>query len=130
MRYNLAKPLSVIRSMTQARFLLATLPLLVACLSSPTQEGTSAPQEDTKQAKTPIERAEGLIASGDYAGARQALLEHLDDEQDDTQSRYLLAKTLAHLGELRGARAEVERVVAERPDSPVGCVPPALRVLL
>jgi tetratricopeptide (TPR) repeat protein len=76
---------------------------------------TDSPKEDIE----PLERAQKLLNSGEIPAARHALAEHLDDNPDDSRTRYLLAKTLANLGELRGARAECTRIVDEEPDSPL-----------
>ncbi len=66
-----------------------------------------------------LERAQRLLNSGEIPAARVALAEHLDDNPDDSRTRYLLAKTLASLGELRGARTECKRILAEEPESPL-----------
>ncbi|RMG11310.1 MAG: hypothetical protein D6731_15740, partial [Planctomycetota bacterium] len=86
----------------------------VGCAVSPPAEGPAA-----EKPQTPLERAEAALRAEDLARARDALREHLDGSPDDAKSRYLLAKTLAGLGELRAARREVRRSLADDPESPL-----------
>jgi tetratricopeptide (TPR) repeat protein len=90
----------------------ALLPLLLTACASQGQTPSGEEQP-------PLKRAEAHLAANEYAEARADLLEHLSDEPDDSQARYVLARALSYLGELRAARAELERVVAEDPESPL-----------
>ena len=67
--------------------------------------------------RSPLERAEALLAGGDLGGTRAALEEHLEAEPEDPRARYLLARTLSMQGELRGARAQAKRALALDPQS-------------
>lgn len=88
--------------------------LLAACTSAPAPT-TSSPRRSgitpRDENETAIARATRALESGDVASARRDLEAHIEDEPDDAQARYILARALAAQGELRGARNECERAL-------------------
>jgi Tfp pilus assembly protein PilF len=72
-------------------------------------EPAPAPGGADRSKDTPIMRATRALESGDVASARRELEALLEDEPDDAQARYILARALSLQGELRAARVEVER---------------------
>lgn len=88
--------------------------LLAACASAPEPAPSSPRRAGVKprdENETAIARATRALESGDVASARRDLEAHLEDEPDDAQARYILARALAAQGELRGARNECERAL-------------------
>lgn len=90
-----------------------------ACASPPGQRrrdpapGTAPARTSAREEAEPaIARATRALEAGDVVRAREQLEAHLEDEPDDTQARYVLARALAAQGELRAARVEVERSLA------------------
>jgi tetratricopeptide (TPR) repeat protein len=93
--------------------LLPLLLFLAACAS------TGSNGKPRLEDLPPLERAGRALETGEFDLARTALEEHLDDEPDDPRGRYLLARTLAGMGEPRGARAELTRAVALDGENPL-----------
>ncbi|MGE0711405.1 MAG: AMMECR1 domain-containing protein [Planctomycetota bacterium] len=96
--------------------------LATACSSPPPAEGPPlpAPVAEAKPEQkplTPMERARNLFGSRDFAGARRALEEALEQDSDNAQALYLRARTLAVLGEYRGAKADCQRVLQLTPEN-------------
>jgi len=99
-----------------ARALLATAALLAGCAQTPPDPEDLEVAEGEESA---VQRASQAFESGDLVGARAALEEHLDDEPEDAQAQYLLARILVGMDELRGARRSVERALAGDPKNPL-----------
>lgn len=99
------------------RLLQVTLLLLLpaGCASQPPPSTSPPPPAAEDEELSPIVRATRALERGDVARARAEIELHLEDEPDDAQARYVYARALATQGELRGARAQVNRAIQGSP---------------
>lgn len=94
---------------------------LVACKGPPPGDvpaggvRTAEEVQSEEDATPPLTRAKNLFVGGDLSGARAAIEEVLNADEDHTQARYLHARVLAGMGEYRGARSDLLRVVEGQP---------------
>lgn len=104
------------------RILAGLLLLAASGLPSPALPGSLAPgqglgDDEELEALLTEERTEAdrLRRRGDYPGARRLLGEHLRDEENDAESRALLARVHLDQGDWKGAEKHARRALEECP---------------
>ena len=108
--------------MPAPRIFFLLFPLLaLGCRSTPPPGGVPedrirrSDEVDDDEVLEPLKRAKNLYAGGDLVGARRSLEQALAADPDHLRARYLMARVLAGLGEVRGARSALIAVLEEQP---------------